>query len=327
MNCVDLKFQSTCSGATTPCTPHQALRSLIKPSCHSYGGCLGCQIHTLSGYGGFTAYDAQPEKPTCCLRILTVVHGERLLWHNGQDQPLELERGKSVLILSTNRFNDVFISSEESYVEIADIRFECRYLGKSYQQIQQVLKHHTLEILAENRPWIFDTSFDIQRFLSQLDISDSSHSANATTHLYNVSQAYQCLSKLLNQLEMVQPNRKPDECACLSSRTLRKIRKAHTLIETKPEKNWSIAELCKEVGTNETSFKRGFKLLFDTTFSKRLQQTRMDKAAKELEFTDQPIIDIVYQVGYSSPSHFTKLFKQHFGQNPLQYRKFRQQAE
>lgn len=38
----------------------------------------------------------------------------------------------------------------------------------------------------------------------------------------------------------------------------------------------------------------------------------------------RPIIDIAYQVGYASPSHFSKLFKQHFGQNPLQYRKHRQ---
>ncbi|WP_257001166.1 helix-turn-helix transcriptional regulator [Vibrio coralliilyticus] len=326
MNCVDSKFQSNCSGAATPRANSEASRSPIKPTCHSFGGCLGCQIHTLSGYGGCTAYEAQPVEPTCCLRILTVVRGERLFWHNGQDQPLELEPGKSVLILSTNKFNDVFISAEETFVEIADIRFECHYLGKIHHQIQEVLKNRSLEPLAENRPWIFDTSFDIQRFLSQLDVNDTSHSSDATTHLYTVSQAYQCLSKLLNQLDMIQPNKKPEECACLSSRTLNKIRKAHTLIEHEPGKNWSIAELCKEVGTNETSFKRGFKLLFNTTFSKRLQRTRMDIAATELEFTDQPIIDIVYKVGYSSPSHFTKLFKQHFGQNPLQYRKCRQRA-
>ncbi|MBN3494303.1 helix-turn-helix transcriptional regulator [Vibrio neptunius] len=325
MNCVDSKFQSDCSQATS-CATSQSLRSPIKPTCQSFGGCLGCQIHTLSGYGGCTAYETQPAEPTCCLRILTVLRGERLLWHNGQDQPLELEPGKSVLILSTDQFNDVFISTEETFVEIADIRFECHYLGKIHHQIQEVLKNRSLEPLADNRPWVFDTSFDIQRFLSQLDINETTHTPETTTPLYTVSQAYQCLSKLLGQLEMIQPNRKTDDSACLSNRTLNKIRKAHSLIEQEPGKNWSIAELCKEVGTNETSFKRGFKLLFNTTFSKLLQQTRMDIAATELEFTDQPIIDIVYKVGYSSPSHFTKLFKQHFGQNPLQYRKCRQRA-
>ena len=326
MNCVDLKRQSICASATTTCSPHQTKHSLIKASYHSFGGCLGCQIHTLSGYGGCTAYETQPEKPTSCLRILSVVHGVRVLWHSERDQPLELEQGKSVLILSTNKFNDVFISSKESYVEITDIRFECGYLSNIYPQIQQGLNRHGLEPLADNHPWVFDTSFDIQHFLSQLDANETSRPADATIDLYTVSQAYQCLSKLLSKIESVQPNKKQDAHVCLSSRTLGKIRKAYTLIETKPEKNWSIAELCREVATNETSFKRGFKLLFNTTFSKRLQQTRMDKAAKELEFTDKPIIDIVYRVGYSSPSHFTKLFKQHFGQNPLQYRKTRQLA-
>ncbi|EGR08376.1 bacterial regulatory helix-turn-helix s, AraC family protein [Vibrio cholerae HE48] len=47
----------------------------------------------------------------------------------------------------------------------------------------------------------------------------------------------------------------------------------------------------------------------------------MKIAAEVLRHSDQPIIDIAYQVGYTSPSHFSKLFKQHFGVNPLQYRK------
>jgi len=326
MNLVDSKFQSNCSVKVKQCSSSIASFSPIKSTCHSFGGCLGCQIHTLSGYGGYTANEAQPDESTCCLRILTVLRGERLIWLNEQGQKLELEPGKSVLILSTDKFNDAFISADDSYVEVADIRFECHYLGNIHQQIQDVFTKRNLKPLTEDKPLVFDTSFDIQRFLSQLDANNAPCSSSATTNLYTVSQAYQCLSKLLGDLDTEQLNKKSNDSACLSNRTLNKIRKARSLIEHEPGKNWSLAELCKEVGTNETSFKRGFKLLFNTTFSKQLQQTRMDIAATELEFTDQPIIDIVYKVGYSSPSHFTKLFKQHFGRNPLQYRKYLQRA-
>ncbi|MDN3612375.1 helix-turn-helix transcriptional regulator [Vibrio ostreicida] len=311
----------------TGCCP-TASRHLLSfgqsPRCQSWGNCLGCQIDTLSGYGGCTSHQMANNEQKYCLRLLTVIKGERIVWHNGADTPLSLEKGKSVLIFSATSFNDVFISESESFVEIADIRFDCQYLTDIYQQISDKLKDSGINPRTDNRPFVFDTNVEIQQFISQLETKNIQKSSDATNHLYAVSQAYQCLSKLLNQLELIQNKKKYDDNSSLSSRTLNKIRKAHDMIASNPGKNWSINELCREVGTNETSFKRGFRLLFNTTFSKLLQQTRMTIAAKELESTDHPIIDIVFKVGYASPSHFTKLFKQHFGENPLQYRKARQ---
>ncbi|MPY21558.1 helix-turn-helix domain-containing protein [Shewanella psychropiezotolerans] len=297
--------------------------NLETPTCQSFGGCLGCQIHTLSGYGGCTSYQASSEEKNVVLRLLIVVKGNNIRWSKGTDEPLLLQKGKSVLIFSANTFNDVFISEVESYVEITDIRFDCQYLMSIYQQMSEKFEDNGINPRTENRPFVFDTSIETQQFINQLKSESADKASDATGNLFVVSQAYQCLSKLLNQLEMIMTNKKHDKYSCLSNHTLNKIRKAHGLITSTPGEDWSIKQLCNAVGTNETSFKRGFKLLFNNTFSKILQQIRMEVAAKELESTEHPIIDIVFNVGYSSPSHFTKLFKQHFGQPPFQYRKNR----
>ncbi|UXI03612.1 helix-turn-helix transcriptional regulator [Photobacterium sp. TY1-4] len=328
MNSVYSKSRSTHFQIRTYCTKGKTTNSALRPTSlsQSMSGCLGCQIHTLSGYGGCISNEPHKDEQHHCLRLLTVLRGERLLWHNGSEHPTHIGKGKSVLIFSANTFNDVFISEEESFIEIADIRFDCQYLSPIYQQMKEQAEMGENYPFTENQPIIFDTSFEIQHFIRQLSTEAERKMSDVTDRLYNASQAYLCLSKLLGQLEAFKSHKKAEECPCLSSRTLNKIRKAHTLIESDPGRNWSIGALCQEVGTNETSFKRGFKLLFNTTFSKLLQQARMDIAASELKSTDRPIIDIVYKVGYSSPSHFTKLFKQHFGQNPLQYRKSHQSA-
>ncbi len=305
---------------------HDQLRSRFENASigKPIGDCLGCQIHTLSGYGGCTSNQANQNNKNTFLRILTVVKGESIRWHNGKNEPQRLQKGKSVLIFSESEFNDVFISENKSYIEIADIWFDCAYLKDIYQQMSVTFQENGINPQTDNVPLVFDTIIEIQQFINQLQSQLTDNESGVTDNLHAVLLAYRCLSKIFNRLEVVKINKIDHKHSCLSPRTLNKVRKAHTLINAKPGENWSIKEICKEVGTNETSFKRGFKFLFDNTFSKVLQQARMEVAAKELLDTDKPIIDIVYNIGYSSPSYFSKLFKQYFGEKPLQYRRQRQ---
>jgi len=50
-------------------------------------------------------------------------------------------------------------------------------------------------------------------------------------------------------------------------------------------------------------------------------QLRMQRAREWLEHTDQPIKDIAWRLGYASVQNFNRVFKQHSGIAPGQYRK------
>ncbi len=49
-------------------------------------------------------------------------------------------------------------------------------------------------------------------------------------------------------------------------------------------------------------------------------RTRTETAARLLRYSDIPIADIAYRIGYSSPSSLSKVFKQFYGISPLEYR-------
>ena len=49
-------------------------------------------------------------------------------------------------------------------------------------------------------------------------------------------------------------------------------------------------------------------------------RTRTEAAARLLRYSDIPIADIAYRIGYSSPSSLSKVFRQFYGISPLEYR-------
>ena len=52
-----------------------------------------------------------------------------------------------------------------------------------------------------------------------------------------------------------------------------------------------------------------------------LQCRRIFAAARKLSATDEPITDIASEYGFSSPSYFSKRFKEEFGCSPKRYRR------
>lgn len=55
-------------------------------------------------------------------------------------------------------------------------------------------------------------------------------------------------------------------------------------------------------------------------FSQFLLEERLEYAQKLLIEVDKPISDIAGMCGYSSNSHFCKVFKDYTGQSPYQYK-------
>lgn len=70
----------------------------------------------------------------------------------------------------------------------------------------------------------------------------------------------------------------------------------------------------------EQSLCRYFKKRTKMSFSQYLLELRMANARKILIESDKPISDIAYLCGYNSSSHFCKVFRDHTGQSPYQYK-------
>jgi len=67
-------------------------------------------------------------------------------------------------------------------------------------------------------------------------------------------------------------------------------------------------------------FHRIFRAYLNEPLGSFVHRLRLDRAAKLLEFTQDPINEIAYQVGFDVPSSLNKTFKKRFGVTPAAFR-------
>ncbi len=82
------------------------------------------------------------------------------------------------------------------------------------------------------------------------------------------------------------------------------------------EEDFSIEEFGNEVGMSRTQFHRKFKAITGKPASMFLRSLRLTRAKKMIEEQQGNISEIAYSVGFSSPSYFTKCFREEFGFPP-----------
>ena len=99
------------------------------------------------------------------------------------------------------------------------------------------------------------------------------------------------------------------------------IRNALKLLHNKPEYNWTIENIARQIGMSRASFASKFKKKVGTTPIEYLTNWRMQKASILLRETYDPLKIISEKVGYSSESSFNKAFKRYYKNNPGSFRR------
>jgi AraC-like DNA-binding protein len=81
----------------------------------------------------------------------------------------------------------------------------------------------------------------------------------------------------------------------------------------------SLPELAVATGMSETKLKQLFKQTFGDTIYNYYQKVRMEEAAFLLKQAGYSVSEVGYQLGFSNLSHFSRLFKRHYGNTPKKY--------
>ncbi len=82
------------------------------------------------------------------------------------------------------------------------------------------------------------------------------------------------------------------------------------------EEAFRLPELCEHLCMSRTQVYRKIHEITGDAPSNLIKKYRLDAAKTLLMTTDKRISEIVYEVGFSDPNHFTKIFKIHFGYLP-----------
>ena len=98
------------------------------------------------------------------------------------------------------------------------------------------------------------------------------------------------------------------------------IQKAIRWIEDNLDEGLTLNQLAKVAGLSAWHFLRVFKAKYHLSPHNYIKNRRLAKAKRMLSETNIPISHIAYDCGFSSQSHLTTTFKQHFGCTPGRYR-------
>ena len=98
------------------------------------------------------------------------------------------------------------------------------------------------------------------------------------------------------------------------------IARAVELIQSEPDREWTVTDLAREIGMSRTLFTRRFRDVLGEPPMRYVAKARLGRAAGYLATTNSSVYKIALLVGYDSDASLSKAFKREFGLTPGQYR-------
>lgn len=200
----------------------------------------------------------------------------------------------------------LFYSLRSKKIALQSLRQKNRETEENQRQLQQLS-----EQLAEADEVAFneDKPFDVAYFISRIQemLQRQHHDEEETMHRSMIRESR--LDKVLRQ----------DELNAEDRAFLERI--AAYVDERYGESNFKATDLCQELGMSRSQLYRKVKNLLGEGVTSYVETVRLLKAERLLVETNEPIADIAYKVGYSTPEYFAKVFKARSRHSPSSFRK------
>jgi AraC-like DNA-binding protein len=100
-----------------------------------------------------------------------------------------------------------------------------------------------------------------------------------------------------------------------------RIGRAVAALVDDPSADHSVTTLAKEAGMSRSAFARDFKATLGVTPIEFVTRIRLNLARRLLISTVRPVEAIAAEVGFSSRSHFSRVFRDHYGTDPSTFRR------
>ena len=128
---------------------------------------------------------------------------------------------------------------------------------------------------------------------------------------------YEILSLHILQHDKAVKNKMP--VTSLLRSELKTIRELAKKIVKDPSADYTLDKLSLQVGLSQAKLQEGFKLLYARTVTEYIRHIRLEAARDYIRTTDMNISQIVYTIGFSSRSYFSKIFKKKYGISPSEF--------
>jgi len=236
-------------------------------------------------------------------------------WHEFYEISLMINKGESVLTNTTTPFEDAVIT----FCTPADIHGASFMLDTvedfTISFSPNIITNETLHfILANTNGFSYSVPKDkLPFYISIFTEFENNYFKNSTSHkLYSVN-IIEFL--ILNLISQTNNNKKPSKTYSSSvTRIIDYIRKNFS-------KNISLINIANFIHLSESYTSYIFHKETGKSITQYLSELRLEKAAHLLSYTTNSIAEISVFSGFNSIKTFQRLFKNHYGKTPSEYRK------
>ncbi len=233
---------------------------------------------------------------------------------------------------TVNQYQNAIIASSDKNGHIINFKKDvstCIYsLEIDRKEFEKKLSHHhdglnvklkkVFQDIKAQKSFYYEGDYslkmaDVFKKIQNFDSSDFLHM------IFMESMAYQTLVLQISQF-IDDQNQKKNRTV-LRRTEIENVVKASTFVEDHLSTYKSILDLTKLTGLNAAKLQEGFKYLHNTTVNQFVFEARLNLAKELLINTDDSISEIVYKIGLSSKSYFSRVFKEEYGMQPSNFRK------
>jgi len=305
--------------------------SLQLPDCVGQGSIKGINFE---GGLGIIQYNCTFEEDTEIQFIVNSVHPLKFIYVIEGTLHHRFEGEKTIHIV--HKFQNTIVASSDNHGHILNFKKGVKtsifsleinrekFISKSHffredvdPEIKKIFQDHKAEI-----PFYYEGDYS----LKMADIFKKIEDFNERDFLYKFfmqSVAYRTLVYQISQF--LDDRRDENHRSVLRRSEIEKIVDAANYIKNNLVTYRSLPCLTTLTGLNSSKLQEGFKHLFNKTVNQYVYNMRIELAKELLMNTDDSISEIVYKVGLSSKSYFSKIFKNEYGVQPSSFRKTKKQ--
>ena len=119
-----------------------------------------------------------------------------------------------------------------------------------------------------------------------------------------------------HQMEQLLYRNKEIETGILTLGELEVVRALSSRIRENPNVEYTVSSFSKETGLSPRKLQEGFKRIYGRTVIDYVRDVRLDVAIELMKTTEMNISEIVYSIGFTSRSYFSKIFKRKYHCSP-----------
>lgn len=233
-----------------------------------------------------------------------------------EGEKTKLEKFQTGIVTTNSDNNNVFHFKKDIHYKISTIVVSTDNKSRSYHKLNATLTE-TFFPKIENGNFLYIGSYNLR-------IADKIQQLSAITQKGIVRSlliegiVHMILAMEIQQhsddLESLESNR-----GSLTKREMEDVREISEFIKNYPEIQYTLKYLSNKSGLSPAKLQEGFKLMHERTVTDFIRNVRVEAAENLIKTTDLNISEVVYTVGLTSRSYFSKIFKEKYNCSPKQY--------